>query len=203
MKVEGVNLTSDIFTDLLTSPCLKGIVNSLTENKDRKLKILRLFKDYFYENGEDVNLIFEDGDFDTYGRRVSSTNGSRVILNRITLNAASKEFSTSIILHEIIHSIFNRSATDPTLWSSMSAQHDEIFYKWVNDITAVLESIYGIDHNDAVALGLGGLYDEFVIKEGDLNALNVFAEFYYGINLTLAKEIRQEYENGTKGTGCN
>jgi hypothetical protein len=68
---------------------------------------------------------------------------------------------------------------------------------------AVLESIYGIDHNDAVALGLGGLYDEFVIKEGDLNALNVFAEFYYGINLTLAKEIRQEYENGTKGTGCN
>lgn len=204
-------VTTDTIIKLLQNPCFVSVVNGISSAKFKN-QIVQLFNETYVGNGhvanlkfiENTNLLNADGS--PRAAKSSIEPYTWVIqMNPNYGNAVSTEFWGSVVIHELVHSFITiyRSQNPPL---NQFEQHEQIFQKWINQMTNFLYQCYNISTTDATALALGGL-DE-VLKEYVGND-PVFKQKYenmalqkYNISLITAENIRNDYKAGTKGSTC-
>lgn len=123
---------------------------------------------------------------------------------------ATQEIAGLNILHEIVHG-FIRVYKDHYNLSVLNTftTHEVMFKNFIDAMSKVLQSSFGISVSDAKALALQGL-DDVLQKEytaaGTVSsynaAYNQFSISNYGVSIPGADSVFTDYLNGTKGIRC-
>ncbi|MFN8353600.1 MAG: hypothetical protein U0Y10_04115 [Spirosomataceae bacterium] len=205
----GGGTTSTSFFDLkneINNPCIKGVVNVIVNNPATKGRILMLMQKTYGTNNGAINLFFrEDYSLGTTYGQVEIATPSIVRLNPSMLYNTTQEFIASVVLHEVIHAMIF-SYNDWSKPSAIDNQHEQILKDWVVDLKTSLQILFpSLSDTDALSLALGGLDDVIYSRFG----VGTLKEYYktfvkntYGIEISTAEAIRNEYKNTTKGTKC-
>ncbi len=202
-----VNPNSGIDNNL-TDPCLKNQMSNI-ENLSPFSPIGEKLNPFIYGN---VNLEFDQSINPPIGKEGADAGTTPVFLDanglpkiittfyRYTLDYASKEYVTAVMLHEILHAYILSSYPPPATPPSQLDQHIEIAQNYINDIISALHSIFpSLDSTTLAALALGGMGD---IAESNPALWNNICN-QYGVTPAIVKDANKKYQNRDLGTICN
>jgi len=219
----GPILTLSSVADSLTHPCLITALNKIT-NTELHNFVTNLYYNTFI--AQPIDIVFKE---DTALRDLnnqpqesqSAPDTSRqtwyVLLNTNFFNghftdSVSQEYTSQVILHEIIHSFIYIYRADLGIGAvNQISAHKAIFTGWIEQMRDALKSAYpNLRTQDATALALSGI-DDILRPEYDTagtvssydTLMNNLAVQEYGIDLLTAGTITYQYRHGVKGTKCN
>jgi|GEM_PF-4393066 len=141
----------------LTTPCLYDLIEKIRNNNFVN-KIQKLFRDVFdNEQGNSMYSFTESANPIYTARTFLETRNGRQVrtdLNTQVLSAASLEYNTIIVYHEIIHAILFSQQLDGSL------HHTAILESYVEQLAQSAVSLFpNLPHQDALAIALFGLGD--------------------------------------------
>lgn len=116
-----------------------------------------------------------------------------------------KEYWSSVILHELVHGFIQKNYLDFTATSQFQNIHQIMLTTWVDDIKEALLDIYpSMSVQDALCLAINGMSD---MLSGDVNdtfryQMTQWMQQYYGVDANMLGQVADAYTNGTKGTPC-
>lgn len=162
--------------------------------KTHNLKIIQL--DHVFVNGIEVPAASHvaSGDASTW---VIEMSGS--------LDNYPLEIFASFISHEMIHGFIQMNNLDFNISSVAGNAHYDMLNNWIGQTQSLLVDAFGIPSNDALALSLTG-YDDLLNNETNpsfTQDVRNWMNFKYGLNITLAEQITDQYLNKLKGTLCH
>lgn len=148
----------------VTDPCLKVLVDNLTNNNvagkiaeiiskldgDKKVKIsvVDAEETITFKPANIANQNYDPG---------TGTYSATIILSKNALVPTTKENSTTIIIHELIHAYF--SYVGKSTVGLQAVEHENMATNYVQPMAKYLSDIYGISTKDATALAWSGLSD--------------------------------------------
>ena len=190
-----------IITDKLNNPCLKNVLNKITQTTNLNGKIADIIHDVFATNDK-VNLTFEeytsssDGPAQTLAPIVDNNGiyNEDIKLNLYHLKDASQEFSAIIMVHETLHAYMNYNGQ---FLLNQLYQHQEMADKYVTDIKNFIQQSYPINDADAYSIILNGLKDIF--KNNTPLYLQTLQSKYH---VTDPAGTYEAYRGGIEGTMC-
>lgn len=141
-------------------PCLKGMVNDILLGEiDNDISLM--IKSVFGQDAS-VNLEIRDVENLNHSRDATITSNyenstltnALIKLNKDVLPNSSKEYITSVILHEALHAYLHVNIGDSTI------NHEIMAAKYVTTMANILTTMYtNLSLNDALSLSWGGLKD--------------------------------------------
>nr|WP_294943979.1 hypothetical protein [uncultured Mucilaginibacter sp.] len=190
-----------ILNNNLQNPCLKSVLNKLTQGSNLNGKIATIIHDVFQTNDK-VNLTFEEytnaGDGTAQTSIPTITNGifnETIKLNLAQLGNSSQEFSATIMVHETLHAYLNYNSNLKTQLS----QHIEMANKYVDDMRGVLQQVFpSLTNDDANAIILNGLGDIYQQKPSYWNQLLT----KYNTDNVSIQVLADAFKKGIYGTKC-
>ncbi|BAV09987.1 hypothetical protein FLA_6040 [Filimonas lacunae] len=198
-------------TSLLTNPCLVTLLDSIT-NPCLSTYISHLFA-YTY-NGSQATFSLSIAESDTKKcpgwTDVSRSNPSEltIYLNKSIAPDASREYWTTVLGHEIIHSfiIINHMAphVTPGVPPYLEVTHELMVKSWVTSLAEFIRTCHpALSKYDSFGLALDGLQDIMIGHgyESDTNWDN-FIQSHYNISITEAGHVGDAYAFGGYGTEC-
>lgn len=209
-------------TSNFTNPCIVAAKNKLPEfnlnifaNSLYFAPLSQTFKwKIIFE--ENRTLVYQDGSpKPAESFAVTPNKEWHVVLNPVfweqpTQPNATQEIAGLNILHEIVHGFIRVYKDFYNLTQLNSFNTHEIMFKdCINAMALVLKNSFGLSDTDAKGLALQGL-DDVLEKEysatGTLSTYNTqyntFAISNYGISITQAEDIFDQFLSGIKGTRC-
>lgn len=202
--------------NLITDPCLMAVIHDIGVAGHSSYILKTYFDQNLNTNGSqkkykikyltNTALVGQDG-LPTAGQTNVSTLADGTKQVEITLNPtlfqnSTKEWVTTVILHELVHGII--SVELPSLTTNI-AQHTWMFDNKVpiTIFQSLKELFPSIDDYDAIALGLDGMSQGYLIP-GTNNidpVKEAFAQQNYFQNLNQAISAASNYRNAVAGFG--
>jgi hypothetical protein len=177
----------------VTNPCISNTINSI-ENAIKNLSITALNNENIYMpmnfNFVDVNTLLPNvgGQCSEMYTDSDGVLNFNILLNDTLLPEIAIEYTTKIILHEVVHGILLSKGIP----KDALLHHNEIANYYRSIISSTLQSLYpGLSDFNAEALAWGGLFESDAysgLPSWKKNAIN---------------EILTSYTNRMNGTYCN
>lgn len=212
----------------LINPCLKGLVNAITKGKHRSI-VFDLFKKLQTDAKFPIKFTYEEvGSLpndapaktqDGYSPASPNTISAGIMivqLNTSVLIGKSKEYISSVILHEIAHAIEKAKAvmaSFPALPQipTQAAEHTAIIEAKLSltIYQSLIDLFPSANVQEMKELAIGGFADVLFSPNGTLLSNNLTqlitaADFFPGIDISNAyNNTIPEYKDATKGTICN
>lgn len=200
IRGEFVACDESIVNDL-KDECLRGLVFELV-NSGLSNELTTAIIDVFGETDSDLNLIFEEDPFlgklarTAYDSRYGSIQISiRINPNRVS--SASKEYISSVVIHELVHAYLYANAFN---FNTLS-QHQEMAENYINWMINALQEVFSsLTNREAASLAFRGLA-AFQNEQPDyFNEL--IAEYGFSSVADLTNET-DKLRDGEKGTQCD
>jgi hypothetical protein len=206
----------------ISNPCLKSIVTAM-KNMDYKGLYFDLFKSmHSLKLGGPIKVVFNEST-SLPNERMAATQESiakdpvtneflkaiiTLHLNVNKLPSRSKEFVSSIVLHEICHGLLRSIAlaSGNTVLTPLE-EHQAIANNYLSPIFNNLEKLYTTNSNELRALSIGGLHMLFF----DANGILLNNQYTQKVNTTFPGldiddayyNVIQQHIDRTKGIICN
>lgn len=196
-------------------PCLRAAFDDVTAPRLRNC-IYNLYNETFVGTNKVHNLeilsrpeLLDDNGSPVPAKsrvKPNDNNTYQIALNEYMGLNFTKEYWSSVILHELVHGFIQKNALDFTPSSQFQNIHQIMLTTWVGDIKEALLDIYpSMSMQDALCLAINGMSD---MLTGDVNntfkyEMTLWMEQYYNVNSTMLGQVADAYSNGTKGTPCN
>lgn len=123
-----------------------------------------------------------------------------ILINPSNTTSASQEYYASVILHEIAHSVLERSGLfSPDI---RSTQHELMAFNYVNQLSLSLRSFFpNMSLTSANSLALQGLGERVYRNEGFSKLINTFGfnDDSYSLNHWAFMSSQYENNNGNIG----
>jgi hypothetical protein len=189
--------STNTITDSVTNPCLKAIIDNLTNNKTIQTDVTNVLRNTFGVNDQ-VNITFNEGiltgshsadDANTSGNQL---NNLVVTFNTPAIASASKEYLLETTMHEIYHAYLD---VNTSLKGSLS-QHAYMIKNYVTTEVATLQKVFpSLSLHDAQCLVLAGY--------GDIDP-TTFGMALTAFNLTSGDvaTTNNSYKSGAIGIHC-
>lgn len=210
----GISSCAEI-KNFIINPCLKEMVNNIL-SKNLELKTDITLQSIFGINTS-FNLTFRESTSlpnNTGGVAIGKSNSFNgtmeklnveIQLNVNTLQNASQEYISMVIIHESIHAYLYSKGIIGDPWpfgEHLNAQHEIMWVNYVDFISNYLVENFGTPLKDANSLAMEGLHRTLGSKLND--------EIYLAINKKAKEPISDErarinskYRLGQLGTKCN
>lgn len=188
----------------LTNPCKIAALNAITQTGVNNL-ISDFYNGSILPSHAPITLLINEFPISIPGHTQHLGNN----VWAMTLNngpgyenpTMSQEAWGAIIAHEILH-IYLENQDVIAMISNNTYHHSIIFSRFVNTISSLLQTSFGINQQDGVKLALSGLGDlwgnRFGASSFDQLCLSLYGYTRQDINITMAS-----YTIGTAGTRCN
>jgi hypothetical protein len=195
--ITPVSSAVNTITDSVTNPCLKAIIDNLTNNNTIQTDVTSILRNTFGVNDQ-VNLTFDQATLP--GTEDASTGGGQKDQFEITFNTsqitnASKEFLLETTMHEIFHAYLDEN---PTVNAGFS-QHAYMITNYVNTEVQTLQTVFpNLSTHDAECLVLGGFG---VLQQNNPTVFNA-ALAQYNLSASDVQSTNNSYQSGSSGTHC-
>jgi hypothetical protein len=205
----------EINNDSISDPCLLAVIDSIGQTGHTSL-LLKLYQTYFGNANDQYRIKYlqDTSLVDSVGNPISGrttvgplSNGARqvtITLNPNHLQNASKEFVSTVVLHELVHAYL--TIRYPNL--TKTQQHQQILNSFAGSIASSLNELFpALPLSDLYSLGLSGIDEIYLIPNGqggytiDPNQ-NAISLQKYGIGLLAARETALSYFNANLGNPC-
>lgn len=200
----------------IVDPCLQALIQTIGESGHQSFILKTYFNHQFNASGTqkkykvkyltNTTLIGNNGQpvpgSSTVNILPDGTNEVEITLNPSFFQYTTKEWVTSIILHELFHGIIVVERPDLT---TQALQHTWMFNNLAPlAVAQAIEELYpGIDLHHAIALGMGGMSEGYLIPGTNIidPVKNQFAQLNYSQNINLAISTGTNYQNAVPGYG--
>jgi len=184
-------------TDSVTNPCLKTIIDNLTNNSTIQTDVTNILRNTFGVSDQ-VNLTFLEATLPS--TEDANTSGDQKDNFQITFNTpqianASKEFLLETTMHEIFHAYLDEN---PNINAGFG-QHVYMIQNYVNTEVQTLQAVFpNLSTHDAECLVLGGFG---VLQQNNPSVFNT-ALATYNLSASDVQNTNDSYQSGNSGTHC-
>lgn len=200
----------------VVDPCLQGLIQNIGQGGHTSFILKTYFNHQFNTSGTqkkykvkyltNTTLIGNNGQPIPGSTNVNTlpdgTNEVVITLNPSFFQNTTKEWVTSIILHELYHGMMVVERPD---LNTQELQHKWMFNNLVPlTIAQSMEELFpGIDLHNAIALGMGGMSEGYIIPGTNTvdPVKDAFARQYYSQNINQAISTGTNYQNAVTGYG--
>ncbi len=185
-------------TDSVTKPCLKSLIDRLTNDQTIQTDVTNMFRNTF-GTSDAINITFNQGILTgVKSQDAASTDGNQannftVTFNNPVITNSSQEYLLETTLHEIFHAYLDEN---PSIKGRLS-QHMYMIQNYITIEIATLQKVFpGLTTHDALCLALSGYgtIDSTVYN-------NIIAS--YGLTANEVFLTNSTYKSGVAGTNCN
>lgn len=199
----------------LTNPCYTSALNSLLSNESflQNEAISQIMQNFNKAPGSELSINFSnvpDSDVTKDGYTQASKEGFtafNITLNDLALANASQEYIAGTIAHEVLHAYIENEIAPGSGIKNKELEamgHEEMSTKYITPLAKMLNKLYLMPMEDAIALAWGGLsetkaWKEMIAKDNQNNTgeTGKIAE----INKRY-KNLNNTYGDQAKGTKC-
>jgi|GEM_PF-5878302 len=193
-EVSSVNT----ITDSVTNPCLKAVIDNLTNTQTLQTDVTNILRNTFGVNDQ-VNITFDEADLTNtnVGQGAANTTGAQknnfvVTFNTPVIKNASKEYLMETTMHEIFHAYLY---ANPSIKGTFT-QHQYMINDYVDSEVITLQQVFpNLSTHDAQCLVLSGYSD---LDQATLNSTIAC----YGLTANDISTTNNNFKTAAAGTKC-